>query len=84
MARSSSSPGSRCALFITYPVAKDAEDNLKKIIEAILVEDSRPADFAALTVPDHYRAVAVLADEVTMFDGLDTLVIPLDQALETH
>ncbi len=43
---------------------------MRKILDTILSMQASPADFAALELPDHYRAVTVHADEVTMFDGL--------------
>jgi crotonyl-CoA reductase len=43
---------------------------MDQILDAILAGDTTPADFAALELPDHYRAVTVHKDEVAMFDGL--------------
>ncbi|MEY9964705.1 crotonyl-CoA reductase [Streptacidiphilus sp. MAP12-16] len=45
---------------------------MKEILEAIISEDASPADFAALTVPDSYRAVTLHKDEEQMFAGLDS------------
>jgi len=45
---------------------------VQQILDAILAGDT-PADaFAALDVPDHYRAVTVHKDEVDMFEGVPT------------
>ena len=45
---------------------------MQQILDAILAGDT-PADaFAALDVPDHYRAVTVHKDEVDMFEGVPT------------
>jgi crotonyl-CoA reductase len=41
-----------------------------KILDTILAGDATSADFAALEVPEHYRAVTVHKDEVGMFDGV--------------
>jgi crotonyl-CoA reductase len=43
---------------------------VKEILAAILAGDSTADDFAALPVPEAYRAVAVHKDEVDMFDGM--------------
>jgi crotonyl-CoA reductase len=43
---------------------------MKEILEAILSQESAPADFAALPVPDHYRAVTLHKDEEQMFAGI--------------
>jgi len=43
---------------------------VQKILDTILSPDSTTADFAALDLPDHYRAVTVHAEDVAMFDGL--------------
>jgi len=45
---------------------------MKEILEAILSEDASPADYAALTVPESYRAVTLHRDEEQMFAGLDS------------
>ena len=42
---------------------------MQEILEAILAGDTAPADFAALPVPDDYRAVTVHKDEIAMFEG---------------
>jgi len=44
---------------------------MKKILDAILDPTSQPADFAALPLPEAYRAVTLHRDEQHMFDGLD-------------
>jgi len=45
---------------------------VKDILEAILAGDTAPEEFAALPVPQSYRAVTVRKDEVDVFDGLAT------------
>ncbi|MFF5026146.1 crotonyl-CoA carboxylase/reductase [Streptomyces collinus] len=40
---------------------------MQDIIDAVLDPDTRPEDFAALPVPESYRAVTLHADEVEMF-----------------
>lgn len=45
---------------------------MKHILETILADDSTTEDFAALKIPDHYRAVTIHADEQDMFDGMDS------------
>src|SRR6266853_1887303 len=45
---------------------------MKQILDAILDPSSQPADFAALPLPEAYRAVTLHRDEEHMFDGLDT------------
>jgi crotonyl-CoA reductase len=45
---------------------------LKEILDAILNADSQAADFAALPLPESYRAVTLHRDEEQMFDGLDS------------
>ena len=45
---------------------------MKEILDAILSSDSQAADFAALPLPESYRAVTLHKDEEHMFDGLDT------------
>jgi crotonyl-CoA reductase len=45
---------------------------LKEILDAILSSDSQAADFAALPLPEAYRAVTLHRDEEHMFDGIDT------------
>ena len=44
---------------------------MKQILDAILDPSSEPADFAALPLPEAYRAVTLHRDEEHMFDGLD-------------
>ena len=45
-------------------------DASQQILDAISAGDTAPEDFAALELPDHYRAVTVHKDDVDMFDGL--------------
>jgi crotonyl-CoA reductase len=45
---------------------------VKQILDAILAGDTAPEDFAALEIPDNYKAVTVHKDEVDMFEGLDS------------
>jgi crotonyl-CoA reductase len=45
---------------------------MQEILDAILDPASQPADFAALPLPEAYRAVTLHRDEEQMFDGLDT------------
>lgn len=45
---------------------------MQQILDAILAGDTSSEDFAALPVPDSYRAVTVHKDEVDMFEGLAT------------
>ena len=45
---------------------------MKQILDAILDPSSQPADFAAMPLPEAYRAVTLHRDEEHMFDGLDT------------
>ncbi|HET6626487.1 MAG TPA: crotonyl-CoA carboxylase/reductase [Nocardioidaceae bacterium] len=45
---------------------------MKKILEAILAGDTSAEEFAALDLPESYRAVTVHKDETDMFDGLDS------------
>ena len=42
---------------------------MKDILEAILSGQASAADYAALPVPEHYRAVTVHKDETAMFEG---------------
>jgi crotonyl-CoA reductase len=46
--------------------------HVNQILDAILAGDTSADDFAALDVPDSYRAVTVHKDEVGMFEGLET------------
>src|SRR5690349_638649 len=46
--------------------------DVQHILDAILAGDSAAADFAALEIPDHYRAATVHKDEVEMFEGVMT------------
>ena len=43
---------------------------MKQILDAILAGDTAAEDFAALEIPESYRAVTVHKDEVDMFEGL--------------
>ncbi|MGV9267714.1 crotonyl-CoA carboxylase/reductase [Kitasatospora sp. NPDC003701] len=45
---------------------------MKEILDAILSSDSTAADFAALKLPESYRAVTLHKDEEQMFAGLDS------------
>ncbi|MGP4084364.1 crotonyl-CoA carboxylase/reductase, partial [Streptomyces sp. KR55] len=45
---------------------------MKDILDAIQSPDSTPADFAALPLPESYRAITVHKDETEMFAGLST------------
>jgi len=42
---------------------------VKEILEAIQAGDTQPEDYAALDIPDSYRAITVHEDEVGMFEG---------------
>jgi len=43
---------------------------VQHILEAVVAGDTAPEEYAALRLPDHYRAVTVHKDEVDMFAGL--------------
>jgi len=45
---------------------------VQHILEAILAGDTSPEEYAALDLPDHYRAVTVHQDEVDLFEGQAT------------
>jgi crotonyl-CoA reductase len=45
---------------------------VKQILDAILAGDTAPEEFAALRLPESYRAVTVHKDEVDMFEGLES------------
>lgn len=45
---------------------------MKEILDAIQSQDTTAADFAALSIPESYRAVTVHKDETEMFAGLAT------------
>ena len=45
---------------------------MKQILDAILAGDTSAEDFAALELPESYRAVTVHKDEVDMFEGLES------------
>ena len=45
---------------------------MKQILDAILSGSATAEDFAALAIPDSYRAVTVHKDEEQMFEGLTT------------
>jgi crotonyl-CoA reductase len=42
---------------------------VQEILDAVLAEDASSADYAALKIPDGYRANVLLADEAEMFEG---------------
>jgi crotonyl-CoA reductase len=44
---------------------------VKQILEAILADDTTSEDYAALGLPETYRAVTVHKDEAGMFEGLE-------------
>lgn len=46
------------------------EVQVQDILKAILAQDTRPEDLAALPLPESYRGVVVRKDEVGMFEGL--------------
>ncbi|GLZ75572.1 crotonyl-CoA reductase [Actinorhabdospora filicis] len=43
---------------------------MKDILDAISAPDATPADYAAIPLPESYRAVTLHADETGMFEGL--------------
>jgi len=45
---------------------------VKQILDAILAGDTTAEDFAALDLPESYRAVTVHKDETDMFEGLES------------
>ncbi|QNN51989.1 crotonyl-CoA carboxylase/reductase [Nocardioides mesophilus] len=45
---------------------------MKQILDAILAGDTTAEEYAALELPDHYRAVTVHKDETAMFEGLES------------
>ena len=45
---------------------------MKKILDAILAGDTTPEEFAALDLPESYRAVTVHKAETDMFEGLES------------
>ncbi|MGI8645101.1 MAG: crotonyl-CoA carboxylase/reductase [Nocardioides sp.] len=45
---------------------------MQHIIDAILAGDTAPADYADLDLPESYRGITVHADEVDMFDGVES------------
>ncbi len=45
---------------------------MQNVLDAILAGDTSPADFAALELPESYLGVTVHADEVDMFEGLES------------
>ncbi len=45
---------------------------MQKILDLILSGSATAEDYAAVEVPDHYRALTVHADEAGMFEGLTT------------
>src|SRR5262249_39430718 len=62
----------------TYPSASPLKtpfaggNNVKDILDAIQSGTATSADFAALPLPESYRAVTVHKDETEMFAGLTT------------
>jgi crotonyl-CoA reductase len=48
------------------------ETTVQQILEAIMSGAATTADFAALTVPESYRAATVHQGDVEMFDGMDS------------
>jgi crotonyl-CoA reductase len=57
---------------------------MQEIVDAVLAEDAGPDDFAALPVPDQYRAAVVRKDETTMFDGMTTADKDPAKSLHLH
>ena len=47
------------------------EAAMEQILDTILDPSSEPDDFAAVPLPEAYRAVTLHRDEEHMFDGLD-------------
>ncbi len=45
---------------------------MQQILEAITAGDTTAEEFAALPVPETYRAVTVHRDEIAMFEGMDS------------
>ena len=45
---------------------------MKQILDAILAGDTSPEEFAALELPESYRAVTVHKDETELFEGLES------------
>ncbi|KUN38624.1 crotonyl-CoA reductase [Streptomyces longwoodensis] len=45
---------------------------MEAIVSAVLSDDARPEDFAALPVPESYRGAVILKEDATMFEGLAT------------
>ena len=45
---------------------------MKQILDAILAGDTSPEEFAALELPESYRAVTVHKDEAELFEGLES------------
>jgi crotonyl-CoA reductase len=43
---------------------------VQHILDAILADDTSAEDFAALDLPESYRAATVHKDEVDMFEGM--------------
>ena len=50
----------------------DMPGTLKEILDAVSAGGAEPEAFAALPLPETYRAVTVHADETALFDGLET------------
>jgi crotonyl-CoA reductase len=45
---------------------------MKEILEAILTDGTKAEDFAAMPVPESYRAITVRKDEIAMFEGVES------------
>src|SRR3712207_5186173 len=54
------------------PTAGANTVTVKDILDAIQSPESTPADFAALPLPESYRAITVHKDETEMFAGMAT------------
>ena len=58
--------------------------HMKEILDAIQSPDTTSADFAALPLPESYRAITVHKDETEMFAGLETRVRESTDAATTE
>jgi alkyldihydroxyacetonephosphate synthase len=47
-------------------------DAMKNVLDAILSEQAKPADYANLPLPFSMRAITTRKDEIRMFDGLES------------
>jgi crotonyl-CoA reductase len=63
-------PGGNVPCTVLGPNRGEREADVKEILEAILAGDTSSAAFAALPVPESYRAVTVHKDETAMFEGM--------------